>query len=361
MTARGQESIIRGREGARIKTGKDGENEHGILNIAAAAGTARAEAPAPPRAVEGGADLDPYSRVVVGLVEKVGPSVVSIRAERNGAAREGREAVGSGMIFSSDGYILTNNHVIEGGEKTRITLIDGRTLETETIGADPATDLAVIRAWDINLPCARLGSSANLRVGQLAVGIGNPFGFQNTVSAGVISALGRSLRSQSGRLIENVIQTDVQLNPGNSGGPLVDGRGLVIGINTAIVYMAQGIGFAIPSDTVNWVASELIAHGKVRRVFLGVTGRVYLIPVSLQRNFNLGTNTVVELMEILPDSPAQAAGLRERDLLVSINGRQTASVDDIYRILAEHPAALALKVLRGGVELPDIHLAPREN
>src|SRR6266436_7555761 len=215
--------------------------------------------------------LDSYSRAVVAVVEHVGPAVVSIAAGTRRAA--GVVGAGSGVIFTPDGYVLTNSHVVQEATDLGVTLTDGSTLGARLVGSDPATDLAVIRADGSGLPIAHFGESTPLRPGQLVVAIGNPFGFQSTVSAGVVSAVGRSLRSATGRLIDNVIQTDVALNPGNSGGPLVDSRGLVVGVNTAIFAMAQGIGFAIPIDTATWVIPQLLAHGRVRRPYLGFGGQ----------------------------------------------------------------------------------------
>src|SRR5437867_10712703 len=215
--------------------------------------------------------LDAYSSAVISVVEVVGPAVVSISVGRT--PRGGTGGAGSGVIVTPDGYVLTNSHVVHGGRDLEATLMDGRTLGAVLVGDDPATDLALIRLHDTGVPSATLGRSESMRAGQLVVAIGNPFGFQSTVSAGVISALGRSLRSGTGQLIENIIQTDVALNPGNSGGPLVDTRTRVIGINTAIIRMAQGISFAIPIDTAKWVVGELLARGRVRRAYLGIVGQ----------------------------------------------------------------------------------------
>ncbi len=218
--------------------------------------------------------LDAYSRAVVNVVERVGPAVLSIQVTKEKAGRSpAGEGAGSGVIITPDGFILTNNHVVEGAKTLTGTLTDGNTYPVSVVGTDPATDLAVVRMDSGKLPFAELGDSDGLKVGQLVIAIGNPFGFQSTVSTGVISALGRSLRSQSGRLIDNVIQTDVALNPGNSGGPLVDSGGRVIGINTAIIFMAQGISFAIPVNTARWVVGEILTDGKVKRYYLGITAQ----------------------------------------------------------------------------------------
>ncbi len=289
--------------------------------------------------------LDAYSRAVIGVVEKVGPAVVSIqvKAAQTRDSRQG-EAAGSGVIVTPDGFVLTNNHVIEHGGDVKVNLTDGRALPAQTVGTDPATDLAVIRIDAPHLPMAYLGDSSTLKVGQLAIAIGNPLGFQSTVSTGVISALGRSLRGNSGRLIENVIQTDVPLNPGNSGGPLVDSRGRVIGINSAMIYMAQGISFAIPINTAKWVISELLIHGKVRRAYLGLSGQVRPISNRVQRYFELPSNSVVEVMSVEPNGPAQRGGLRQGDWIISLDGTSVSTVDDIHRLLANQPSGTTINL-----------------
>ena len=217
--------------------------------------------------------LDAYSLAVVHVVEEVGPTVVSIGVRAN-RGPFGGEGAGSGVIFAPDGFILTNNHVVDGAEKISVSLTDGRSFSADVIGTDPDTDLAVVRVPGSGLPAASFGDSGRLRTGQLVIAIGNPLGFQNTVSTGVISALGRSLRSPQGRLIEHVIQTDVSLNPGNSGGPLVDSRGEVIGINTAMISNAQGLSFAVPINTARYVVSELVSKGRVSRAYLGLLAQV---------------------------------------------------------------------------------------
>ncbi len=288
--------------------------------------------------------LDSYSRAVVSVVEHVGPAVVSIAAgnRRAGAAADVVGA-GSGVIFTPDGYVLTNSHVVHEATNLAVTLTDGSTLGATLVGSDPATDLAVIRADGSGLPIAQFGRSASLRAGQLVVAIGNPFGFQSTVSAGVISAIGRSLRSATGRLIENVIQTDVALNPGNSGGPLVDAQPRVIGINTAIIRMAQGISFAIPIDTVKWVVSELLARGRVRRAYLGIVGQTRPIDRRVARRHALSASHAVEVVSVEPRGPAAIAGLREGDLIVTLNERPVGTVDDMHRMLVGWPSGDALK------------------
>ncbi len=293
--------------------------------------------------------LDAYSRAVVSVVDKVGPAVVSINVKtRQARHNPGGEGAGSGVIVTPDGYILTNNHVVDNANEVKVNLIDGSTFTAHIVGKDAATDLAVVRVDAPHLPMAQLGNSDTLRVGQLAIAIGNPLGFQSTVSTGVISALGRSLRSQSGRLIENVIQTDVPLNPGNSGGPLVDSRGRVVGINSAMIYMAQGISFAVPVNTARWIVSELLIHGKVRRAYLGLSGQVRPISYRAQRYFELPSNNVVEVISIEDNGPAHQAGLQTGDQIIALDGKPTATVDDIHRLLASKPAGstISLSVIR---------------
>lgn len=306
--------------------------------------------------------LDAYSQAVVSVVERVGPAVVSLVAGARGAGRgPERVGAGSGVIVTPDGYALTNSHVVHGAGRLQATLMDGWTLGAGLIGEDASTDLALIRLDDVGLPAARLGLSATLKAGQLVVAIGNPFGFQSSVSAGVVSALGRSFRSRTGRLIENVIQTDVALNPGNSGGPLVDSRGDVIGINTAIIAMAQGLSFAIPIDTAKWVLSELLVHGRVRRAWLGITVQARPLDRAVGRQLGLAQAQGVEIAALEPDSPAARAGLRQGDLVVALNGRAVATIDDLHRILLEIVigAPTAVTALRARSRL-DLSVIPTE-
>ena len=275
--------------------------------------------------------LDAYSKAVISVVEKVGPAVVQIQSTKSAPPNTQGQGLGSGVIITPDGFILTNNHVVEHAQRIEISLTTSETFPAEVIGTDPATDLAVIRVLSNGLPYAELGDSEKLRVGQLVIAIGNPYGFQSTVSTGVVSALNRIIRGGEGKLIENVIQTSVPLNPGNSGGPLVDSSGKVIGINTAIIAMAQGIGLAVPSNTASWIVSELITTGKVRRAVLGIVTRTTSIPVQVQKIFKLPLPTVVEILEIQSGSPAQRAQLEKGDLLLQINSKSISSVDDLYR------------------------------
>jgi S1-C subfamily serine protease len=302
--------------------------------------------------------LDAYSRAVVQVVDTVGPAVVGIFV---GHQEQGQAGAGSGVIITPDGYILTNDHVVHGGGKIGVRLSDGAALAAQLIGTDPATDLAVIRVAASSLPYATLGDSAGLKVGQLVIASGNPFGFQSTVSTGVISALGRSLRSQEGRLIENIIQHTAPLNPGNSGGPLVDSRGRVVGINTAIIAMAQGIGFAIPAATAKWVVSQVLSHGRVRRGFLGLAGRSRPLERRLVRFHQLTGDFAVEVISVDPKGPAAQGGLKIGDLIVALNGTSVASVDDMHRFLAEWPLGqgVTLMVIRGS-ERRELHVVPAE-
>lgn len=306
--------------------------------------------------------LDAYSRAVVSVVETVGPTVVSITVGGRASHRGfGRMGAGSGVIIAPDGYVLTNSHVVHEATRLEASLTDGRTIGAALVGEDAGTDLAVVRLDASGLPSAALGDSSRLRVGQLVIAIGNPFGFQSTVSAGVVSALGRSLRGLTGRLIDNVIQTDVALNPGNSGGPLVDSRGQVVGINTAIIALAQGISFAIPVDTAKWVVAELLSRGRVRRGYLGVAAQTRPLDRRLARAHALAATRAVEITSVEPGTPAAAAGLREGDLIVAADGHSVASVDDLHRALVAAAIGVPMKltVLRGPDQI-DVQVTPTE-
>src|SRR5207248_1535014 len=252
--------------------------------------------------------LDAYSNAVVHVAEEVGPSVVNIEVRKRDGQRQGS---GSGFIFTPDGFVLTNSHVVHGAEKIEVTLSDGRCPDAQLIGDDPDTDLAVLRIYAPQLRPVRLGESKNIRVGQLAIAIGNPYGFQSTVTAGVVSALGRSFRAKTGRLIDDILQTDAALNPGNSGGPLVNSRGEVIGVNTAVILPAQGLCFAIAIDTVKHVAGYLIKEGRIRRSYIGVGGQNVPVHRRLVRHYQLGVATGVLVISVSTGSPAERAGLRE--------------------------------------------------
>jgi len=312
--------------------------------------------------IDDGALPDAYSRTVVSVVETVGPPVVSITVgPRSGGPPSGRMGAGSGVLIAPDGYVLTNSHVVHDAARLDVTLTDGRTFGATLVGEDAATDLAVIRVNASGLPAATLGTSATLHVGQLVIAIGNPLGFQSTVSAGVVSAVGRALRSTQGRLIENVIQTDVALNPGNSGGPLVDSRARVVGINTAVIAMAQGLSFAIPIDTAQWVVSQLLTRGRVARAYLGFAGQQRPLDRRLARAHHLPTLQAVEIVAVDARGPASRAGLREGDLLVAVNGRPVGTVDDVHRMLVAWPIGepLTVTVLRGAARF-DLAVTPAE-
>ncbi len=280
--------------------------------------------------------LDAYSRAVTTVVEAVGPAVVSISVGRDAPGGAGEEPVGagSGILLTPDGYVLTNHHVVQDAARVRLTLTDGTRLGAAPVGSDPPNDLAVVRADGSGLPYATLGDSSRLRVGQLVIAIGNPLGFQSSVSTGVVGATGRAMRSLDGRLIENVIQHTAPLNPGNSGGPLVDSRGRVVGINTAIIPVAQGIGFAVPSNTARHVVSEILANGRVRRGYLGIHGRQRPLSRRVVRFFDLARESGVEVASLDPRGPAGASGVLPGDIVVGMNGSPVESVDDLHRLLS---------------------------
>jgi S1-C subfamily serine protease len=281
---------------------------------------------------------------VIAVVQKISPAVISVA----GPLDDPRGGMGSGFLVTPDGYALTNSHVAGGRQKLRGITADGDTLEATLVGDDPDTDLALVRLLARDLPFAELGDSEGLQVGQLVIAMGNPLGFQSTVSTGVISALGRAMRGDAGRRIDNIVQHTAPLNPGNSGGPLLDSRGRVMGINTAIIAMAQGLGFAIPSKTAQWVVSELLQHGRVRRLSLGISATVTPLPRRVIREHDLLSERAVEVVEVLRGGAAHAAGLAAGDLLLAVNGRIITDVDDLHQILSGFRAdqRLTLSVLR---------------
>lgn len=324
-----------------------------VLRLINGEGPARKEIgrnEARPREVQDSELLDAYSRAVIDVVDSVGPAVVSISTGRS-PRRDEPEAMGagSGVLIAPDGYVLTNDHVVHDGGRLTVTLGDGTTLAATLVGKDPATDLAVIRAGGSQLPHAPFGDSGSLRVGQLVIAIGNPYGFQSTVSTGVVSALGRSLRSREGRLIENIIQHTAPLNPGNSGGPLVDSKGRIVAINTAIIVAAQGIGFSIPSGTAKGVVSQLLTHGRVRRGHLGIAGRNRPLDRRVVRFHGLSQASAVEVVSVDEDGPAGRAGTRVGDLIVAIDGLKVLGIDDLHRFLNEWQEGqpVQLTVVRG--------------
>jgi S1-C subfamily serine protease len=309
--------------------------------------------------------LDAYSDAVTGVFESVSPAVVhlGVRQEvmgRGGQRLEGMGS-GSGVLITPDGYLITNNHVVERANRIEVALRDGQVLPGTLVGTDPATDLAVVRAGGTALPTAELGDSDRLRPGQIAIAIGNPLGYQTTVTAGIISALDRTLRSESGALIENVIQTDAALNPGNSGGPLVDSRGRVVGINTAIIQYAQGICFAVPINTARWVAGLLIKEGRVRRAYLGLTGQTRPIARRWVYEYELPAATGIFVQQVMPGSPVARAGVHPGDIVVAVDGRSTATFDDLHRATTrlQPGVSVPLRLLRG-TELVTTELEPEE-
>jgi S1-C subfamily serine protease len=294
--------------------------------------------------------FDAYSQAVVDVVDRVGPAVVRVETPPDREKRQ-RGGTGSGVVISPDGLVLTNSHVVGGASRVELSTVDGRNLTARVVGDDPHTDLALVRAdAAVTLPSAKLGDSKALRRGQLVVAIGNPLGFESTVTAGVISALGRSLRAQSGRLIDDVIQTDAALNPGNSGGPLASSRGEVVGINTAVILGAQGICFAVAANTASFVLGELVRHGRVRRAFIGISAQQTAIPRRLQVAAGLAQDKAAMVAAIEPGSPAANAGLMTGDMIVTLDGIPVTGADDVIRILTGERIgrSVEIEVLRLG-------------
>ncbi|MGO8914870.1 MAG: S1C family serine protease [Stellaceae bacterium] len=301
--------------------------------------------------------LDAYSRAVTGAVDQVGPAVLHLQVE----AANGHGGAGSGVVFTPDGYVLTNSHVVSGGKRLQATFPDGRTMAASLVGDDPDTDLAVLRLAGEAPAFARLGDARKLRVGQLVIAIGNPFGFQATVTAGVVSALGRSLRARSGRLIDSVIQTDAALNPGNSGGPLVTAAGEVVGINTAIIAMAQGICFSISANTVEFVAARLIRDGRVRRSYIGLSGQNIVLPRRVVRFHALERDSGVRVEATAADGAARLAGLLSGDIIVGFAGDPVGTVDELHRLMTEERVGLPAQVtVLRRAEKRELSVTPRE-
>jgi S1-C subfamily serine protease len=294
--------------------------------------------------------LDAYSQAVVHAVESVGPAVVSVEVEREGRRRQGGS--GSGFVISPDGFVLTNSHVAHGASRILVQFADGRRTGADLIGDDPHTDLAVLRLHTSDPAYVTLGDSSRLKVGQLAVAIGNPFGFQHSVTAGVVSGLGRTLRSRTGRLMDDVIQTDASLNPGNSGGPLVDSRGRVIGINTMMILPAQGISFAVAVNTAKLISGQLIQKGRVRRGAIGVIGQTVELPERLADTLGLETDGAILVVDVVDGGPADRGGVRKGDILIGSGGRRLAGIDDLLGLLTEEVIGeiLSIRILRDGAE-----------
>ena len=309
--------------------------------------------------------MDAYSRAVINAAERVSPSVVYIEVHtqsRGNTPRRRRErGSGSGFIFTPDGFVLTNSHVIHGATGIDVTLSDGHKYKAELIGDDPDTDLAVIRINASNLAPAHLGEAQKIRVGQLVVAIGNPYGFQYSVTAGVVSALGRTLRAQSGRLMDDIIQTDAALNPGNSGGPLVNARGEVIGVNTAMILPAQGICFATSIDTAKFVASRLIRYGKVSRSYIGLAGQNVPLPRRLVRYYNLPVESGILIISYNRNSPAKKAGALEGDIIIGFDGHPIGGIDELHKLLTGDRIGqkASLEVIRGTEKL-SLYVIPEE-
>jgi S1-C subfamily serine protease len=304
--------------------------------------------------------LDAYSRAVIDVVDRVGPAVVGLAVRRDRSPQPAGS--GSGVVVAPDGLILTNSHVAGGASRIEVTTADGQRLTARLVGEDPDTDLALVRIDEaVTLPAAELGDSKRLKRGQLVIAIGNPLGFESTVTTGVVSALGRSLRARTGRLIDDLVQTDAALNPGNSGGPLVSSRGEVVGINTAVIMGAQGICFAIAANTANFVLGELVRHGRVRRAFVGIAAQQTAIPRRLQHAASLQQTSAVMVSTVEPGSAAERAGLRAGDILLSLDGQIITGADDLIRALTGETIgrSVALEVLRGTERLT-VSLVPQE-
>ena len=289
--------------------------------------------------------LDAYSMAVINVVESVSPAVVSL----TGRAADAAKGSGSGFIVTADGYAVTNSHVVNGRQRLLAETNEGDRVDAEVIGDDPATDIALLKLAARDLPHVAISDSTLLRVGQLVIAMGSPLGLQSTVSTGVVSATGRSMRSGSGRMIESIIQHSAPINPGNSGGPLLDSRGHVVGVNTAVIAMAQGIGFAVPSNTAQWVTTEILSYGRVRRRELGISAESIQVPRSLMRDADLLSNRLVLVHEVVPSSLAAQAGIEVDDMIFALNDRLVESVDDLHRLLSALPmtSPIELSLLRG--------------
>ncbi len=301
--------------------------------------------------------MDAYSQAVVQASERVSPSVVHLRIRKKNRGQGRRNnrpwnqgGSGSGFIISQEGFIVTNSHVVHQADQIQVDLVDGRSFQAELVGEDPSTDLAVIRINADQLKTVAFGDSSRLRVGQLAIAIGNPYGFEYTVTAGVVSALGRSLRSNTGRLIDNVIQTDAALNPGNSGGPLVNSRGEVIGINTAVILPAQGICFAVASSTAEHIVSQIMSKGRVRRGFLGIAGQQTRLSRAIQQRYQLDQKSAVVVQQVEPDAPVYNREIKAGDLILAFDDQTITSIDDLHKVLSDRMIGerVHLSIIRDG-------------
>ena len=338
-----------------------------VLHVTGGGPSGAGNAPPPPSGDDG--LLDAYSRAVIGTAERLGPAVVTVNvtraAKRRRQSGRGENQVsghGSGFIFTRDGFALTNSHVVQGAEKLEVVLADGHHARAERVGDDPETDLAVLRVDGGDLPAAELGDSGALRVGELVVAIGNPYGFQQTVTAGVVSALSRSFRSVNGRLIDDVIQTDAALNPGNSGGPLANGRGQVVGVNTAVILPAQGICFAVGINTAKFVVAQLLSKGRVRRARIGVAGQTVPLRRMAIRQHSLDVEGGILVLSVESGSPAERAGLTGGDVIVGVNGAAVAGIDDLHRLLPAEAIGVAMPVLIvRGTEKRELTIVPDES
>jgi S1-C subfamily serine protease len=354
-------------ESAAFQSGQEAADETARQEPSTLRSMATAEDGRPTGSVTDAVLLDAYSEAVVNAAETVSPSVVKIDVHKGGDARNGRNGresggSGSGFIITPDGFAFTNSHVVHGADRIEVTLADGRRPEARVVGSDPETDLAVIRIYAPDLKPVRLGDSNQLRVGQLAIAIGNPYGFQYTVTAGVVSALGRSFRASSGRLMDNIIQTDAALNPGNSGGPLVNSRGEVIGVNTAVILPAQGLCFAIAINTAKYIAGWLIKDGVIRRSYIGVGGQTAKIHRRLVRFYNLPSETGMLVISVEPGSPASLAGLREGDMIVECGGQAITGIDDLHKLLTgEQVGVRSPIVILRGTEKLQLEIVPSES
>jgi|GEM_PF-194547 len=312
--------------------------------------------------------LDAYSQTVIGVTRKVSDAVVHLKIQKPPAPQANRNrqqqepyGTGSGFVISTDGFVVTNSHVVSGATKIEATLQDGRSFNAHVVGDDPSTDLAVVKIDGDNLSTIGFGESNQLQVGQIAIAIGNPYGFQYSVTAGVVSALGRTLRTQTGRLIDDVIQTDAALNPGNSGGPLVDSHGNVIGVNTAVILPAQGLCFAVASNLAKWVVGKLILEGKVRRGYLGISAQTIQLPAKWLTNLQLSTTGGIQILSVEADGPAGNSELQAGDILVQFEGKPVGSIDDLHKILGENSIGVPsnLWVVRNG-GLKNLKVTPGE-